>query len=235
MRIRRWLLLVGVMLGCLALTGCPKPPKKAMSDAEQALLDASGVKDCASDKYKAAQRLLDEARELAAEERYDAAKRKAKAAKKLAVEAKKEGELNWEDCKEQQEVAEKAEDPEPKEDTTDDQSQEDLSLETVFFGYDSSELSSKARRTLDENARWMERHDERRVVLHGHTDERGTPEYNLALGESRARRVKNYMIQLGIDGGRLSILSYGEEMPAAYGATPADYAKNRRVEFVPKN
>ncbi|QDG54306.1 peptidoglycan-associated lipoprotein Pal [Persicimonas caeni] len=226
--------LLAFIAGVMMLTGCPKPPKKALSDAQQALLDARGVKDCASDKFKAAQRLLDEAEELSKQEKYEEAERKAKAAQKLAREAKLEGEANWEDCQKKKQLADKAENPEPVEEE-DEEVDEQLTLDTVYFSYDSSELSADARAVLDENVRWMKKHTDKRVVLEGHTDERGTPEYNLALGESRARRVKQYAVQMGVDGDRLSILSYGEEKPAAFGATASDYAKNRRVEFVPKN
>lgn len=230
----KWISLVGLIAAIMTLTGCPKPPKKALSDAEQAILDARGVKDCANEKFAAAKRLLDEAEKLSAEEKYEEAERKAKAAKKLALEAKKEGELNWEDCQKQQKIADKAENPDADAQGEEEQAEEQLSLETVYFAYDSSELSSEARSRLEENARWMKKHDGKKVTIEGHTDERGTPEYNLALGESRARRVKQYLVQLGVDGDRLSILSYGEEKPAAFGATPSDYAKNRRAEFVPR-
>lgn len=234
MRCSKWMTWAGLLVGVLMLSGCPKPPKKALADAQQALLDARGVKDCASDKFKAAQRLLDEAEKLADQEKYDEAERKAKAARKLAKEAKLEGEANWEDCQKQKKVVEKAENPD-KVEQDDEQPQEELTLDTVYFAYDSAELSSDARSVLEENVRWMKRHTDKRVVLEGHTDERGTPEYNLALGESRARRVKQYAEKLGVDGDRFSILSYGEEKPSSFGATASDYAKNRRVEFVPKD
>lgn len=220
------------------LGGCASAPTEAMSAAEKALLDAAGVKDCASDKFVAAQRLLDEAEALVAEKKYDEAERKARAAEKLAIEAKKEGELNWDDCQRRHDLAKKAATPAAetaRTDTTErDNSGEGLLLQTVYFEYDSATLSPDAREALDQNVRWMQKNPERKVVLEGHTDERGTPEYNLALGEGRARRAREYMQQFGIDPSRMSILSYGEEKPVAFGATPSDYAKNRRVEFVPR-
>ncbi len=230
----KWLTMFGLIVSVMALGACATPPKKALSDAQKALLDARGVKDCADDKYKAAKRLLDEAEKLSAQKKYDEAERKAKAAKKLALEAKAEGKSNWEKCKKQQELANKAEHPEPKTDEQDQQPDEKLTLETVHFDYDSSELSEQARSILQQNARWIKEHADRQITLEGHTDERGTTEYNLALGENRARTVRQFLIQLGVDASRLSILSYGEEKPVAFGATPADYAKNRRVEFVPR-
>jgi peptidoglycan-associated lipoprotein len=222
------------LLFVVGLTGCPKPPKKALSDAEQALLDASQVKDCASEKYEAARRLLEEAQALSAEKKYDEAERKAKAAQKLAREAEQEGEANWEDCQEQKKVVEKAK-GEDTSDTEDDEPARNLELETVYFGYDSSDLSSATRGQLENNAEWIKEHPNTEIQLQGHTDERGTPEYNLALGEARARSVRQYLMKLGIDGSRLMTLSYGEEMPAAYGSSPEDYRKNRRVEFVPRD
>lgn len=229
--------ILGVLLALLfvvGLTGCPKPPKKALSDAEQALLDASRVKECASEKYEAARRLLEQAQKLSAEEKYDEAERKAKAAQKLAKEAEKEGDANWEDCQEQEKVAEKARGEEDDTETTE-TPDKNLELETVFFGYDSSDLNSSTRSQLENNAEWIQEHPNTTVQLRGHTDERGTPEYNLALGEARARAVRKYLVKLGIDRSRLTVLSYGEEMPVAYGSSPEDYRKNRRVEFVPRD
>lgn len=220
------------------LGGCASAPTEAMSAAQQALLDARGVKDCASDKFLAAQRLLDEAEALVADKKYDEAERKARAAEKLAIEAKKEGELNWDECQRRHDLAKKAATPAAQtarvETPGHDDAGEALLLQTVYFEYDSSTLSPIAREALDQNVRWMQKNPERRIVLEGHTDERGTPEYNLALGEGRARRVREYLQQFGIDPSRVSILSYGEEKPVAFGVTPADYAKNRRVEFVPR-
>lgn len=226
-------------LALLFWSGCASAPTEEISAAEKAIMDARGVKDCASEKFLAAQRLLDEAEKLVEEEKYDEAKRKAKAAEKIAIEAKEEGELNWDDCQRRADKAREAanaQDDDAREDDadTDGDVGERYTLETVYFEYDSSGLSDSARATLSENLKWLKQNQDRDVTLEGHTDERGTPEYNLSLGESRARQVKSYLKQLGVSEDRLFILSYGEEMPAAYGATSADFAKNRRVEFVPR-
>ena len=231
-RSRSWLVLICLGLAVL-VAGCPKPPKKALADAENALLDARGVKDCASEEYEAAKRLLDEAQELSEAGEYDKAERKAKAAKKLAIKAKKTGEANWEDCKEQEKVAEKARGEDEEKTQQPGDGKKTRELKTVFFSYDSADLTAKSREKLQNNATWIENHPNTQIRLEGHTDERGTPEYNLALGESRARTVRQFLIKLGIDGSRLDVLSYGEEKPRAYGTTPEDFAKNRRVEFVP--
>lgn len=233
---------IKIMVLGLALifwSGCASAPTDEISAAQQAILDARGVKDCASDKFLAAQRLLDEAEKLVDEEKYDEAKRKAKAAEKIAVEAKKEGELNWEDCQRRADKARQAANADADQDADQDDdgnqdAEQKFTLETVYFDYDSAGLTDAGRAVLAENLRWLKNNKDRRVTLEGHTDERGTTEYNLSLGESRARQVKAYLKQLGVASDRLSILSYGEEKPDAFGATPADFAKNRRVEFVPQ-
>jgi peptidoglycan-associated lipoprotein len=106
-------------------------------------------------------------------------------------------------------------------------------LRTVNFDYDSSTLTSDARRQLAENAEWIKGHAKVTVQIEGHCDSRGSVEYNLALGERRAKAVKNYMVSLGIDSKRLTIISYGEEKPIATGDSEDAYAKNRRANFVP--
>jgi|SRR5690554_419112 len=234
--------IIAILLTALALllaSGCASAPTEEMSAAQKAILDARGVKDCASEKFLAAQRLLEEAEKLVEEEKYDEARRKAKAAEKIAIEAKQEGELNWDDCQRRAELARQAANPEKdanqdETDGVDPDAGEQYTLGTVYFEYDSAGLSDSARAVLAENLRWLNQNKDRRVTLEGHTDERGTPEYNLALGESRARQVKSYLKQLGVSEDRLSTLSYGEEMPAAFGSTSADFSKNRRVEFVPQ-
>jgi peptidoglycan-associated lipoprotein len=106
-------------------------------------------------------------------------------------------------------------------------------LYSVHFDYDSSTLTAEARRLLSENADWIKTNSKATVQIEGHCDSRGSVEYNLALGERRAKAVKNYMTSLGIDSKRLTIISYGEEKPIAQGETEEAYAKNRRANFVP--
>ncbi len=105
-------------------------------------------------------------------------------------------------------------------------------LVSVHFDYDSSTLSTESRRQLSENAEWI-KSNKATVQVEGHCDSRGSGEYNLALGERRAKAVKNYMVSLGLDSKRLTIISYGEEKPIATGDSEEAYAKNRRVNFVP--
>lgn len=104
-------------------------------------------------------------------------------------------------------------------------------LKTIYFGYDSHVLTEEARQVLVDNASWLIANEEINITIEGHCDERGSDEYNLALGESRALAVKNYLVTLGIAPDRLTTISFGEERPAAAGHSESVWAKNRRSEF----
>ena len=98
----------------------------------------------------------------------------------------------------------------------------------VLFDYDSSELSSEAKLTLDKQSRFLRVNSDLTFTIEGHCDERGTREYNLALGERRASSVKDYLVARGIDGGRISTISYGKERPTALGNNKGAWMQNRR-------
>ncbi len=104
-------------------------------------------------------------------------------------------------------------------------------LTDVRFDYDSAALSDAARATLDKHAAWLQAHREARVVVEGHCDERGTVEYNLALGEQRARATRDYLVSRGVAAERLRVVSYGKERPFDPAQTEEAYAKNRRAHF----
>ena len=105
-------------------------------------------------------------------------------------------------------------------------------LGSVRFDYDSSTLTTESRRQLAENADWIKT-NKNTVQIEGHCDSRGSVEYNLALGERRAKAVKTYLTSLGVESKRMTIISYGEEKPIASGDSEEAYAKNRRANFVP--
>ena len=107
-----------------------------------------------------------------------------------------------------------------------------LDQRTVYFAFDDYSLSSDAQTNIDAVANYMRDNSSARVKLEGHCDERGSTEYNLALGQRRAQAVKDYLMQLGIDEKRLPTISYGEEKPAADGHDESAWSLNRRVEFV---
>jgi peptidoglycan-associated lipoprotein len=104
-------------------------------------------------------------------------------------------------------------------------------MKKVFFEFDKSRLTPEASAALEKNAQWLRQHANIKVQIEGHCDERGTIEYNLALGERRSTSVRNYFMSLGVEGGRLFTISYGEERPAAKGHNEAAWAQNRRTEF----
>jgi len=105
-------------------------------------------------------------------------------------------------------------------------------LQTIHFDFDKYDLRADALAALEANARWLKDHAEFNVVIEGHCDERGTNEYNMALGDRRANAARNYLIDSGIDAARLRTISYGEERPVAEGHDEAAWARNRRAEFV---
>lgn len=107
-------------------------------------------------------------------------------------------------------------------------------LRTIYFDFDRYTLRDDARRVLDANAEILRSNLSMNIVIEGHCDERGTDEYNLALGERRAQAAREYLVRLGIDPSRISVISYGEERPVAPGHDEESWALNRRGEFVPR-
>jgi peptidoglycan-associated lipoprotein len=101
----------------------------------------------------------------------------------------------------------------------------------IFFEFDSSTLSDKAESILKAKAEWMRRNPSLAIVIEGHCDNRGTTEYNLALGERRAESVKGFLIDLGVSDTRIRTISYGEERPLAPGDDESAWAQNRRAHF----
>lgn len=102
----------------------------------------------------------------------------------------------------------------------------------VFFDYDQSDLRPDARATVERQAQWLRTYPGVQVTVQGHADERGTREYNLALGERRATAVRNYLVALGIEAGRIDTISYGKERPAVLGSNEESWAQNRRGVLV---
>jgi peptidoglycan-associated lipoprotein len=102
----------------------------------------------------------------------------------------------------------------------------------VYFDFDSATIRPDSRPVIDANARYLVEHSNAAIILEGHTDERGTREYNIGLGERRAEAVRRLMIAYGVAPQQLRTLSYGEERPAMAGQTEDSYSQNRRVEIV---
>ena len=107
-------------------------------------------------------------------------------------------------------------------------------FQTIYFDFDKYNLRSDAREALDQNAEILRANPDLMIVIEGHCDERGTDEYNLALGERRAQAARDYLVRLGIDETRVTIISYGEERPVSLGHDEASWRLNRRGEFGPR-
>ena len=103
---------------------------------------------------------------------------------------------------------------------------------TVYFGFDSSELAGEAQATLDRQAAFLNVNPTMVVIIEGHADERGTREYNLALGDRRAVAVRDYLLAKGLNAARVRTVSYGKERPAVSGSNEESWAKNRRAATV---
>lgn len=115
-------------------------------------------------------------------------------------------------------------------------SQEDfvaaVTSDRIFFDTDSSDVDATDQATLQSQAAWLAKYPDKRITIEGHCDERGTREYNLALGERRANATKNALVALGVNAARITTISYGKERPEALGSDEAAWAKNRRAVTV---
>jgi peptidoglycan-associated lipoprotein len=104
-------------------------------------------------------------------------------------------------------------------------------LGDIFFGYDQAALTDEARATLEKHALWLQNQRDARLRVEGHCDERGTVDYNLALGDQRAQAARDYLLSLGVSPERLTTVSYGKERPLDPGHDESAWARNRRVHF----
>ncbi len=111
------------------------------------------------------------------------------------------------------------------------EAQERFLNDNVHFTYDSASLTPVARSILNQKSEWLLKNQSKNVIIGGHCDERGTNEYNVALGERRAEAAKRYLIDLGVSSSRMESVSYGEEMPITEGSNEEAWAQNRRAQF----
>ncbi len=107
-------------------------------------------------------------------------------------------------------------------------------LKDVFFDFDKYDIRPEDAKTLDANAGWFKSNPNHLILIEGHCDERGTNEYNLALGERRAKSAMNYLVSQGVQASRITIISYGEERPQCSEKNDSCWAKNRRSHFLVK-
>jgi len=109
---------------------------------------------------------------------------------------------------------------------------QNVSSDTIHFATDQSDIDPEARQILDSQAQWLAKYPNVRITIEGHCDERGTREYNLALGDRRANSAKNYLAERGVSPDRINTISYGKERPIALGSDEASWAQNRRAVTV---
>jgi len=114
------------------------------------------------------------------------------------------------------------------------QFEENANLKDVYFDFDKSDIRPQDAKTLDANAAWLKTRGNDLVLIEGHCDERGTNEYNLALGERRAKATMNYLVAQGVQASRITIISYGKERPTCTEHSEACWAQNRRAHFLVK-
>jgi peptidoglycan-associated lipoprotein len=107
-------------------------------------------------------------------------------------------------------------------------------VKPIYFDFDKYDIRPADAKVLDANAQWLKSNDQQLVLIEGHCDERGTNEYNLALGERRAKSAMNYLVSQGVQASRITIISYGEERPSCTQKTEECWSKNRRAQFLVK-
>ena len=183
----------------LGLTACGARPDAALESSEKALLDAALAKKCAPDEYAAAEKLNAKAKALADDGEFEKAEATAKAAAKLAEKAVKAAEARKDECLNPKgpevnpgDLVEEG--PETEAPVTD-----SGGMKTVYFPFNASSLTDEAKTTLGNNAAWLSANAQVAVIIEGHCDQRGSTEYNLALGEKRAQEVRKYLSNLGVN------------------------------------
>lgn len=231
-RLSRLLIPLQASALALALVGCPKKTADLeLEAARQAIDDARNRKadDCAKETYRAAEAAIAEAKDLAQNGDIEEAKKKAGEAKALAEQAAAASKPG---CNEKK--ADK--DPEPDRavgDATKSAMTMKLAdtLDTIYFDYNDASIREDSKGVLDKVADVLSKDEALKIEIEGHCDVRGSTEYNLHLGERRARSVMKYLVAQGVEPKQVMIISYGEERPEDLGMTEEAHAKNRRAEI----
>ncbi len=226
-------------LAVAGLSGCPKSiPLKEMEDSTQSIERAEKglAARCAKEELEAAKKMLAKAKSLMDMGDYEEAKKAFVAAKELAVKAEEAAQLRKEECLEKERNKNRPVKPPPapppvvvsRDTPTTDTRQ---MLETIYFDFNQYTLSERAKRILLRHAEWLKKHPDVKIEISGHCDQRGSVEYNLALGERRALAAKKFLVALGISPDRIKTISYGHQRLADPRYTEEAFAKNRRAEF----
>ncbi|MDD5222654.1 MAG: peptidoglycan-associated lipoprotein Pal [bacterium] len=240
------------------LMSCAKPPIREIATAEAALESARQAEApvYAPETFKSAESMLDQAKNEMKAKEYDPARNSALKSQEFSNRAIDEARKNKaiEEARKNNAVQtnptekEKAAGPtlNPAEITIAELEAQKVgpaamgegirisALEPIHFAFDDYTLTDKAREILTHHADWLKRYQNIKVLIEGHCDERGSNEYNIALGEKRAKSTRDYLAYLGVEADRFTIISYGEEIPVDPGHNETAWAKNRRAEFVVK-
>lgn len=239
-----------VALPLLAI-GCSEPPLEEIAAAEAAMQDArdANAPTLASEAYAAAEEAMTETYRLNDAKEYDQARDKAietrrlaERARDLALQAKRskgevdetdEGDGGRLDLKNEAETRAEIESSEIGAGSMEEGARI-ADLEPVYFDFDDYAIRDDQMDKVHTAADWLKGHPSAEVVLEGHTDERGSADYNMVLGQRRAESVQDLLVSLGVEAERIEVQSFGEELPAATGHDESAWARNRRVEFVLK-
>jgi peptidoglycan-associated lipoprotein len=221
---------IAAFTAALCICACAKKTANLELDAaKRALADAQShhASDCAKETYQSAEAALAEANQLAEKGDVEGARKRANEAKTLADQASASSSPGCE------QKAEK-----PKEDKHDDENASASMnmgngevMETIYFDYNDASIREDSKAVLSKVADALRKQPGVTLEIEGHCDVRGSTEYNLHLGERRARSVEKYLTTQGVNGKQLSIISYGEERPVDLGNTEEAHAKNRRAEL----
>ncbi|MFP4193358.1 MAG: peptidoglycan-associated lipoprotein Pal [Desulfosalsimonas sp.] len=152
-------------------------------------------------------------------------------AERQRAEEKEDTEIDEQELEAEERAEKRTRREDTEEEEKEEEEKEQFLSEKVYFDFDDASLSAEARDTLQQKVSWLRENPDACVIIEGHCDERGTDEYNLALGSRRAESVKDFLVKAGIEGTRLTTISYGEERPAVKGQDEEAWAKNRRAEF----
>ncbi len=223
-----------VLVIALLAVSCTQPPEEERKLAEKAFRDAALAKDCDKENYVAAEELLNKAREAYAKEKNDEAK-------ELFIKVKEKADAMLEyyrthpdECMPKKEVVVQKEKKVVEMDK-DDPANPDMEFPLIHFEYNKYEIRDEDEAYIKRIYNWMTNFEEAVIRAEGHADERGSIDYNMALGEKRAQAVKKALVMLGIDANRIKIISYGEERPVSDGHDEDSWYQNRRVEIVKTN
>lgn len=212
------------------------PPEQERLLAEKAFRNAAIGKDCDKENYLAAEALLKQAREAINNKEYEKAKELFLAVKEKSDAVAEYYRSHPDECmpKKEEDDSDGAGD-DVAEEVADPASDPNMELPIIHFEFNESAIRAEDMELVERVSRWLSNFEEISLQIEGHADERGSIDYNMSLGENRAREVMNKLIQLGIARNRLRIISYGEERPADTGHSESAWDENRRAEFTRLN